>query len=84
MAMNKPNQLAQQNEEIKRMLGMIAPTGDTFTDLKKPSKKLNDSTSDASSIKQASQSSFTNPTSTYSESKSTTSAKPIRANSSVR
>jgi hypothetical protein len=45
---------------------------------------MTDSISDASSLKQASQSSFTNPTSTYSESKSTVSVKPVRANSSVR
>jgi hypothetical protein len=37
MAMNKPHQLASQNEEIKRMLGMIGP--ETFSDLKKPVKK---------------------------------------------
>lgn len=54
MAMNKPHQLASQNEEIKRMLGMIGPQSDTFTDLKKPSKKITDSISDASSLKQAS------------------------------
>lgn len=84
MAMNKPHQLASQNEEIKRMLGMIGPQSDTFTDLKKPVKKITDSIGDASSLKQASQSSFTKPTSTYSESKSAASVKPVRANSSVR
>ena len=66
------------------MLGMIGPAADTFTDTKKPSKKTNDALSDASSLKQASQSSFAYPTSTYSESKSGVTLKPVRANSSVR
>jgi hypothetical protein len=66
------------------MLGMIGPAAETFSDLKKPSKKITAEFSDASSLKQASQSSFTQPSNTYSESKSAASVKPVRANSSVR
>jgi hypothetical protein len=33
---------------------MMGPSVDTFTDLKKPSKKVTDSISDATSLKQAS------------------------------
>ncbi len=68
------------------MLGLIGPTQtDTFSDLNKPSKKFSEIYSDASSLKQASQSSFTTPSNTYSDTKSNASTvKPVRVSSSTR
>jgi hypothetical protein len=67
------------------MLGLIGPTAsDTYSDAKKPSKKFSEVYSDVSSLKQASQSSFVNPSSTYSDTKSNATVKPVRASSSTR